>query len=94
MKAFVFAAALLAGGTAVAQQPAPARDARGIPVVSDEATPPPGVNQPVPASAQLVAPTAPQTIPTMESSDDYPVCTRERTDNCVQAYERGARRPG
>lgn len=87
MKALIFTAALLAGGTAIAQP----RDARGIPVVSDPAQAPPGVNQPLPAGAQVVAPTTLQTIPPMPATEDYGPCTRERTDNCVQTYEGRAR---
>ena len=84
MKALIFAAILLTGGTAVAQP----RDARGIPVVSDPAQAPEGVNQPIPATGQLVV-SPNQAIPTQQASEEYVPCTRERTDNCVQTYERG-----
>ena len=73
---------------------APERDARGIPVVSDPATAPAGVNIPVTAgpNVQIVAPSSPQTIPSQPSTETYPVCSRTVTDNCVQNYERGRRR--
>lgn len=87
MKSLIFVIALTLSGTAVAQQ----RDARGIQVVSDAAQAPAGVNQPIPAGAQLVAPSTMQTIPTQSSTEEYVPCTRERTDNCVQTYERRGR---
>ena len=129
MKPALFAALLLAGGAAVAQDPqtsttttttttgtmepsgttgttgttsgttmstgqtvapgntAPERDARGIPVVSDPAQAPPGFNQ-APAvggtGADPSSPPAPQ-----PATENYPVCSRTVTDNCVQSYERG-----
>lgn len=92
MKALFAAAILIASGTAVAQE----RDARGIPVVSDPATPPPGVNQSVtiPQGATVVpAPNQQEMFATRPGDAEYPACTRERTDNCVQAYERGSARP-
>jgi len=82
-------------GTTVAPgNSAPERDARGIPVVSDPATAPAGVNVPVVAgpNVQLVAPSSPQTIASQPSTEAYPVCSRTVTDNCVQSYERGRRR--
>lgn len=89
------AATLVAGGTAIAQE----RDARGIPVVSDPATPPAGANQPVtaPAGVQLVPSPNQQAVFTPQpATETYPPCTRGQTDNCVQTYEvgsRAARRP-
>lgn len=103
MKSALFAAALLISGAAIAQQPVapdndnPERDARGIPVVSDPATAPAGANQvPAPvAGAQVVpAPNQAQVFTTQPSTEQYPACTREITDNCVQTYERGSRSPG
>ncbi len=86
MKALIVIAALAASTTAVAQQ----RDSRGVVVQSEQAQEPAGVNQPVPAGAQLAAPTSVQTIPASQpSTENYVPCTRERTDNCVQTYERG-----
>jgi hypothetical protein len=104
MKILLFAAALLACGAALAQtdpmpatggvsapsNAAPKLDARGIPVVSDPAevpagfNPPPGTNAGVPSTAN----TTPQ-----PSTENYPACSRTVTDNCVQTYERGVRRP-
>ena len=98
MKALPFAAAaLMFAGTAVAQtstvppsNSAPARDARGIPVVSAPAVAPAGWNVPYGSGA----PTAPasQPAPSMGAATDLPPCSRTVTDRCVQTYERGARR--
>ena len=104
MKSVLFAAALMISGAALAQTtvaPAnddPERDARGIPVVSAPATAPAGANQApaaAPAGAQVVpAANQAQVFQTQQSTESYPPCTREVTDNCVQTYERGVRRPG
>lgn len=98
MKALPFAAAaLMFAGTAIAQtstvapsNSAPARDARGIPVVSAPAVAPAGWNVPYGSGA----PTAPasQPAPSMGAATDLPPCSRTVTDRCVQTYERGARR--
>ena len=95
MKLVLLAASLALGSAAYAQS-APERDARGIPVVSDPATPPPGANQPPPAAAgaQVVpAPNQQQVFSTQPATKQYPPCTREVTDGCVQTYERGVRTP-
>jgi hypothetical protein len=108
MKLALFAAALCLGGAAIAQdmQPAPPpassqtvapgntnpeRDARGIPVISDPAIAPPGFNQPPQVGGTGMPANA--TPPTMPADQEYRPCTRTVTDNCVQTYERGARRP-
>ena len=99
MKSLLFAAALLVGGTALAQQTvapgntAPERDARGIAVVSDPATAPAGTNAPVPPGP-LAAPTTDQraAFATQPSTGEKPPCSRTITDNCTQTYERRARR--
>ena len=58
----------------------PEHDARGIPVISDVAFVPPGFNGV--AGGAMGGPS--------EGIDEgYPPCTRERTDNCIQLYERG-----
>jgi len=67
----------------------PELDARGIPVVSDPATSPPGFNQGPAVGGPAVdalptAPPAPQ-----PATESYPACSRTVTDNCVQTYERG-----
>ena len=84
------------GGTVAPGNNAPERDARGIPVVSDPATPPAGVNGPVPtggANVQIVpAPNQSAAFATQASTENYPACSRTVTDNCVQNYERGRRR--
>src|SRR5436305_15129814 len=104
MRSVMFAAALLlgtaayaqdttgtaqgttAGGTIVApSNAAPKRDARGVPVISAEATAPAGYN--VPPGAPGAAP-ASGTAPTMGSAGDLPPCTRKVTDHCTQTYER------
>jgi hypothetical protein len=101
MRAVMFAAALLvgtaayaqdtstqgtmAGGTTVApSNEAPKRDARGITVISAEATAPAGWNQPpgVPGAS----PSSP--APSMGTAGDLPPCTRKVTDHCKQTYER------
>jgi len=58
----------------------PEHDARGIAVISDAAFVPPGYNG---TGGAVGGP--------LESGDNesYPACTRERTDNCIQLYERG-----
>jgi hypothetical protein len=108
MKSLIFAAALFAGGAAFAQtmpepvpgtgtvtsapgNSAPARDARGIPVVSDPADVPAGFNQPAQVGGTGIDPAArPAPQP---ATEEYRACSRTITDNCVQAYERGVRRP-
>ena len=75
---------------------APETDARGIKVISDPATAPPGVNQPVTAApgAQVVPnPNAAAAFAPQPSTENYPICSRTVTDNCVQSYERGVRTP-
>lgn len=107
MKSALFAVALCLGGAALAQdmqQPqsaqgqvvapgntAPQRDARGIPVISDPAVAPPGFNQP-PQVGGTGAPANATPAP-MADNGPTPPCSRTVTDNCVQTYERGVRRP-
>jgi hypothetical protein len=105
MKAVLFAAALLvgtaayaqdttgtqttgamAGGTTVApSNAAPKRDARGVPVISADATAPSGWNQPpgTPGAAPASA-----SAPPMGAAGDLPPCSRKVTDHCTQTYER------
>ena len=63
---------------------APERDARGIPVISDPAFVPPGYNGVGGAVGG----------PDEGSSDSYPACTADVTDNCIQLYERGVHMSG
>lgn len=102
MKLVLFAAALTLSGAAGAQVTntrvvdgsPPERDARGIPVVSAPAAVPSGANQRVPVAAgqQVVpSPNQAQVFSTQPAARDYPPCTREVTDGCVQSYERGVR---
>lgn len=86
-------AGLMMGTAALAQNVAaglpPERDARGIPVISAPAQAPAGANQwtPPPAGAQVVpAPNQAAVFSTRPGAQDYPACTAEITDNCVQAY--------
>ena len=93
MKTILFVSALALGSAAMAQtDAAPERDARGIPVVSAPATAPAGANQntPVPAGAQVTAnPNQAAVFATQPSTKEYPPCTKDVTDGCVQTYERG-----
>jgi hypothetical protein len=99
MRATLFAFAAMLASTAVVAQPtevppantAPARDARGIPVVSAPATAPAGWNQPYGSGT---ATPAGQPAPAMGAATDLPPCSRTVTDRCVQTYERGVRAPG
>ncbi|MDQ8757770.1 hypothetical protein RCO27_16205 [Sphingosinicella sp. LHD-64] len=75
------------GQTVAPGNQAPARDARGIPVVSDPATAPPGFNQPPQPGGTGASPAA---APTPQpDTGPKPNCSRTVTDNCLQAYERG-----
>ena len=104
MKSVMFAAALLVGTAAYAQDTsgttqgsmaagptvapsneAPKRDARGVPVISAEATAPAGYN--VPPGTPGAAP-ASGTAPSMGAAGPLPPCTRKVTDHCTQTYER------
>lgn len=70
-------------GTTVAPDNSnPEHDARGIAVISDPATVPPGFNG-TPASA-VGGPLEP-----VAGDASYPPCSRTITDNCLQTYERG-----
>ena len=106
MKSVIILSAVMFAGAAMAQtttyqtpmatsqvaQPSnanPELDARGIPVISDPATVPAGFNNPPGMGGPLDPAAAPAPQP---STDSYPPCTREVTDNCVQTYERGRRR--
>lgn len=68
---------------------APNKDSRGYVVTSNPGVAPAGanraeVNTPAPDPAQVFAP--------RPSAGDYPTCTREVTDNCIQMHEKGRRR--
>jgi len=79
------APAMTATGSTVAPGNAtPARDARGIPVISNPATVPPGFNG-MPDAAGTGGPLE-------EAADNTRPCTRTVTDNCVQTHERGRQR--
>ncbi len=104
MKTTLFLIALATSGAALAQtemQPAPGpstqmaapantapeRDARGIPVISDPAEVPAGWNEAPRVGGTGASPTA-RPAP-MPATEEYRVCSRTVTDNCVQSYERG-----
>jgi hypothetical protein len=107
MKLLITAAALMLGSTAIAQtdmstttttggtvaagNTAPELDARGIPVVSADASAPAGYNQP---PQTFAAGTPPPTVaaPTPTAAGPMPPCTRTVTDHCTQTYERGRTR--
>lgn len=87
------AAASPAGQTVAPGNAAPERDARGIAVISDAATAPPGFNN-APGMTGMGGPLAdPSQPPPQQPADaSYQACSRTVTDNCVQTYERRARR--
>ena len=98
MKATLFLIALATSGAALAQTQtsapgnnAPERDARGIAVISDPATVPAGWNE-APRPGGTGAPPSATPAP-MAQTESLPPCSRTVTDNCVQTYERGSRRP-
>jgi hypothetical protein len=69
-----------------------ARDARGIPVVSNPAQVPPGANEsaPIPPGAVFQPnPNQAAVFTPRPSAGNYPACSRTVTDNCMQTYERG-----
>ena len=100
MKSALVVAALLFGGTAIAQtqpsgetvsDPSLATGPRGVTQQGTDpegqACVPAGFNQGASAYPTCAAPPA-------ASSTTPPPCSRTVTDNCIQAYERGVRRPG
>ena len=83
--------------TAAPSNAAPERDARGIPVVSDAAQVPAGANEAAPIAPGAVFtpnPNQQSVFAPRPAAETYPACSRTVTDNCVQTYERGVRRPG
>jgi len=83
-------ASAMTGQTVAPGNSDPEHDARGIAVISDPATAPPGFNQ-TPGVTGVGGPyVAPQAAPASEpAAESYPACSRTVTDNCVQSYERG-----
>lgn len=62
------------------------------------ATTPAGANQGMvnPATTRILtvwSPSQNTALAPRPAAGDYPVCSRSVTDSCVQAYERGVRRP-
>ena len=79
------------GMTVAPSNAAPELDARGIPVISDPALAPDGVNAtPVITPGAQVVPDPNQAakFQTQPATETYPACSRTVTDNCLQAYER------
>lgn len=103
MKTTMFLIALATSGAAIAQteappatpptqmsapgNSAPQRDARGVTVISAPADVPAGWNE-APRVGGTGAPATARPAPT-PATEDYPICSRTVTDNCVQSYERG-----
>lgn len=85
----------IAGTQTVAPSNAnPEEDARGVSVISAPAEVPEGANQAPPAGPAVPAPNQSTVFTPRPAAEEYPACSRTVTDNCVQAYERGSRRPG
>ena len=81
----------LSGAAFAQQQPTPATDARGIPVVSAPAVAPAGANAPleVPAGGTVtVAPNQASVFAPKASEGDLPACSKTVTDRCKQTYEK------
>ena len=100
MKSALFVAALMLGGTAIAQTQ-PSGETVSDPSLS---TGPRGLTQQgTDPEGQACAPAGfnqgTTSYPTCAgtpaaSTTSPPPCSRTVTDNCIQAYERGVRRPG
>ena len=99
MKSALFVAALMLGSTAIAQTQ-PSGETVSDPSLS---TGPRGVTQQgtdpegqacAPAGFNQGASSYPTCSATPAASTTPPPCSRTVTDNCIQAYERGVRRPG
>lgn len=67
----------------------PEHDARGIAVISAEATVPPGFNGIAGSEAGVGGPLLDPATGQPVAEGNYPACTRTVTDNCLQTYERG-----
>ena len=104
MKSALFVAALMLGGTAIAQtqpsgqtvsDPSQATGPRGI---TQQGTDPEGMHC-TPPGFNAGASGYPECVngrhPNIgRNPESPPPCTRQVTDHCVQAYERGVRNPG
>jgi hypothetical protein len=98
MKAYLFAAALAVGGTAIAQtgntvnDPSQASGPRGVTQQGTDpdgqACTPVGFNQNSNAYPPCMAPAG---TPASDAAATRP-CSRTVTDHCIQTYERGVRR--
>jgi hypothetical protein len=108
MKFLIFAAALLAAGTAVAQtKPEPAPGAGTVTSAPSNSAPErdargiPVVSDPAEVPAGFNQPAQvggtgvdPAARPAPQAPNEtYVACSRTVTDNCVQTYERRSRRP-
>jgi hypothetical protein len=83
--AAVLAVSLAYQGNPPADSP-PAKDSRGIPVASNPAQAPEGANRP---TVTEPAPDPQTVFAPRPSAGDYPPCTREVTDGCIQVHEVG-----
>ena len=89
--------AIQGGQTVAPSNDNPETDARGVTVISAPAEVPQGANQTTtiaPGSVFTPNPNQSQVFTPRPAAEEYPACSRTVTDNCVQAYERGSRRPG
>ena len=80
------------GPTIAPHNAEPERDSRGVKVISDPATTPRGANEPL--GSQSGASRDPRVVfATQASDEEYPVCSKTVTDNCVQVWEPPRRLP-
>jgi hypothetical protein len=80
------------GTTVAPSNAAPERDARGIAVISDAATAPPGWNSMPAVGGTGASPSAP--AQPEGSAGPLPPCSKKVTDHCTQTYERGVPKQG
>ncbi|MBO9623573.1 MAG: hypothetical protein J7500_12765 [Sphingomonas sp.] len=87
LRLLIVAAAIVLPAQAMAQSE-PARDARGYPVTSNPL--PGGLTETVRApDGTVTTRNVPQDLTPKPSAGNYPPCTREVTDGCLQVHERG-----
>lgn len=70
----------------------PVRDSRGNIVISDPGVAPRGANEPV-GSQNGISRDPKVVFATQGATEEYPVCSKTVTDNCVQAWEPPRRLP-
>lgn len=87
LKILVVTTAIVLPAQAMAQSE-PARDSRGYPVTSNPL--PSGLTESVRApDGTVTTRNVPQDLTPKASPGNYPPCTREVTDGCIQVHERG-----